>query len=115
MNAPISAALLAARARATLPRTFQPEQPQVPADLTCLMVGYLHDGLVLDLYGYADEDEGCSVEAVTLTGSTVDISALVSYAQMHQMGAAVDRAAVRAKQASRAEQRAEILDWQRRS
>ncbi len=105
MNAPISAALLAARA--TLPRNLVPEQPLIPADMSCLMAGYLHDGLVLDLYGFADEDDGCSVEAVTLNGSKVDVAALVSPQQMKQMGWAVDRAAVRAKEASRAEGRAE--------
>ncbi|MRW88824.1 hypothetical protein GJ699_02365 [Duganella sp. FT80W] len=111
MNAPVSIAILAARA--TLPSNPQPEQPQVPDNLSRLATRYLHGNLILDLHGYADEDEGCSVEAVSLTGTRDDISELVSPAQMKQMGWAVDRAAVRAKQASRAEDRADRAAWDR--
>lgn len=86
-------------------------QPEVAADLTCLMRGYVYDGLYLDLYGYADEDDGCSVEAVTLAGSKVDISGLLTLAQMSKMGWAVDRAGVEARAKSRDENRAERAVW----
>jgi hypothetical protein len=105
MNAPVAAALLAARA-VTPPRPVI-AQPTVPADLICLMCNYLHDDLYLDLYGVADEDDGCSVEAVTLAGSRVNIAALVKPEQLKQMGWAVDRAAVRARAMDQAQARAE--------
>lgn len=107
MNAPVSAALLAARA--VMPPSPVITQPTVPADQVCLMCNYLHDDLYLDLYGMADEDDGCSVEAVTLAGdpAKVNVTALVKPEQLKQMGWAVDRAAVRARAMDQAQARAE--------
>ncbi|SDF79956.1 MULTISPECIES: hypothetical protein [unclassified Duganella] len=105
MNAPVAAALLAARA--VTPAKPAITQPAVPADLICLMCNYLHDDLHLDLYGFADEDDGCSVEAVTLAGHNINVSALIKPEQFKQMSWAVDRAAVRARAMDQAQARAE--------
>lgn len=104
MNAPISAALLQLRAGA---EALGFEQPTVPPDLTRLMCGYLHDNLYLDLWGIANEDEGCSVEAVTEAGRATDLSALIKPEQLKQMAWAVDRAALRNKAISQEQARAE--------
>jgi hypothetical protein len=109
MNAPINLALLQMRANAA-PAI---EQPQVAADLALLKSAHNHDGLYLDLYGVADEDDGCSVEAVTLAGGKVDVPSLLTNAELTKLGWAVDRAGVAARAASRDEGRAERAAWDR--
>jgi hypothetical protein len=107
MNAPINLALLQLLANAA-PAI---EQPQVTADLALLKSAHNHDGLYLDLYGVADEDDGCSVAAVTLAGGKVDVSSLLTNAELTKLGWAVDRAGVAARAASRDEGRAERAAW----
>jgi hypothetical protein len=112
MNAPINLALLQLLANAA-PAI---EQPQVAADMALLKPAHNHDGLYLDLYGVADEDDGCSVEAVTLAGAGIkgaDLSQLFSPGQLTKLGWAVDRAGVAARAASRDEGRAERAAWDR--
>jgi hypothetical protein len=111
MNAPINAALLAARAVNATP--VPSLQPTVPSGLALLFAGYRFKELHLDLYGHADQDDGCTVEAVALTGTTVNLVCLFSLAQMAVMGWAVDRAGVEARAASRNEGRAERAAWDR--
>ena len=107
MNAPINAALLQLRAAAPAAT----RQPTVPSGLVLLATAHQFKGLYLDLYGIADAADGCSVEAVALTGTTVNLVALVSPAQMAVMGWAVDKAGVEARAASAAEDRAERAAW----
>lgn len=104
MNAPINTALLQLRAGTEVPAF---EQPTVPPDLTRLMCNYLHDDVYLDLHGVADEDDGCSVEAVTLAGHSANIVSLIKPEQLKQMAWAVDRAALRNKAISQEQARAE--------
>ena len=111
MNAPISAALLAARAVNAAPAPKL--QPTVPSDLVLLMTGHVFKDLHLDLYGHADAADGCSVEAVALTGTVVNLANLFSLAQLTVMGWAVDRAGVEARAASRTEGRADRAAWDR--
>lgn len=87
------------------------EQPVVAADLKLLMSGYNHDGLYLDLYGHADEDDGCEVMAVTVHGASVDISSLLTLAQTAKMGWAADRAALASRQSSAEDAAIEAYRW----
>lgn len=60
-----------------------PEMHQVHGQL--LHVGYEYDeGLLLDLYGSVDED-GCHVESIAVTGTTIEISQLFRGRQMENM------------------------------
>jgi len=53
---------------------------------TLLHAGYQYDdGLVLDLYGYKDED-GHQVESIAVAGTTVEIVQLFRPRQMTNMG-----------------------------
>lgn len=109
MNAPINPAILAAAsaASATMPRCAPIEQPCIPADMALLMSGFSQDGLYLDLYGYADEDDGCSVEAVALMGDDRDLTVLFKAGALKTLSWAVDRAGVQSRARSRDEGRAE--------
>lgn len=111
MNAPISAALLAARAVNAAPAPAL--QPTVPSCLPLLFERYRFKELLLDLYGHADAADGCSVEAVALTGTVVNLASIVTPAQMAVMGWAVDRAGVQARAASREDGRAGRAAWDR--
>jgi hypothetical protein len=109
MNAPISAALLQLRAAAPAAAL----QPTVPSNLALLASNYVFKGLHLDLYGLADDADGCSVEAVAVTGGVVNLASIFSLAQLTTMGWAVDKAGVEARAASAAEDRAERVAWDR--
>lgn len=110
MNAPISAALLQLRAANSVPAV---DQPQIAADLALLMAGHKFKGLRLDLYGHADQNDGCEVVAVALAGTEVDIAPLLTMAQLTVMGWAVDKAGIEARAASRAEAVADRAAWDR--
>lgn len=111
MNAPINAALLQLRAINAAPAPSL--QPTVPSGLALLKSSHLHAELYLDLYGVADQDEGCSVLAVALAGTTVNLVALFTQAELTKMGWAVDKAGVQARAASREDGRAERAAWDR--
>ncbi|RFP19143.1 hypothetical protein D0T23_05000 [Duganella sp. BJB475] len=109
MNAPLNVALLQLSAAAAPVA----EQPQVAAGLALLLAGHQFKGLHLDLYGHADEDDGCEVVAVALSGTQVDIAPLLTLAQLSVMGWAVDKVGIEARAASGKEGRAERAAWDR--
>lgn len=82
MNAPINAALLAARA--SMPAAPQRVQPVVDASAHLLKTGYLHGELYLDLYGTLDAD-GYDVQTATLTGNTANLADLFGNRQLSDM------------------------------
>jgi hypothetical protein len=107
MNAPISAALLQLRATAPAAEV----QPTVPSSLALLAEKFVFKGLLLDLYGHADEADGCSVEAVALTGSVVNLASVFTLAQLTTIGWALDKAGVEQRAASAVEDRADRAAW----
>jgi hypothetical protein len=112
-NEAVQLALAAARAvsPAPAPRIEQPQLATV--DLDCLMTGYLHDEVYLDLYGYADEDDGCMVEGVALAGTKIDLTCMTKPEELRRMERFVDSRAVAAKQSARQEARAESAYYDR--
>lgn len=107
----IPLALAAARAvsPAPAPRTEQPQLSTIALD--CLMTGYLHDEVYLDLYGYADEDDGCMVEGVVLAGTKIDLTCMTKPEELRRMERFIDSRAVTAKQAARQEARADAAQY----
>jgi hypothetical protein len=109
MNAPVSAALLQLMAGNVAPVTFA--QPQVPAGMRQLMAGHLLRGVYVDLFGMADVEQGCTVEAVAPSGTRLNLVSFFSHAELAGMERAVDRAGVEARAASRNEDRADRRAW----
>lgn len=118
MNAPIHAALLAARA--CLPAAAPRIQPTIPADLLLLKTGYEHGDLYLNLHGLLDSS-GYDVQAVSLTGVThngapVCVTDMTSPGQLQEMSDWCDRKLPSARELgliSQAESRAEHAMWER--
>lgn len=89
------------------------QQPQVSRTLR-LLTSYLHDGLLLDLYGEHDEEDGYTVLDVALTGTNVALFPLVSLEFLDQLSAwCNDRlpTAAELRRQSRDEARAERAEW----
>lgn len=107
---PVEAALAAARGATA--ELVAISQPTVPAGMALLASGHEFRGIYLDLYGHADDDNGCSVEAVTLAGHAVDLSAALTVAQLSVMSWKLDKLFLANRAAAAGEAKAEgvLLD-----
>lgn len=102
-----------AAARGVSPELVEISQPAVPAGMKLLARAHQFRGVYLDLYGHADADNGCSVEAVTLTGSLVDLSlSLLNMPQITRLAWQLDKINLAARAAAAGEAKAEgvLLD-----
>lgn len=107
----VQAALVAARG--TTAELVAISQPAVPAGMKLLARGHEFRGVYLDLYGHADDVDGCTVEAVTLTGCLVDLShSLLTMPQLTALAWRLDKAGLAARAAAAGEAKAEgvLLD-----
>lgn len=89
------------------------QQPQVSRTLR-LLTSYLHEGLLLDLYGTHDEEDGYTVLDLALTGTNVALFPLASLEFLDQLSAwCNDRLPTGAelRKQSRDEARAERAEW----
>lgn len=110
----------AVAAVAIKPAAASVDQPAVPRDAKLLMAAYDYDGLKLDLWGYPDDAGGCEVHGVTVHGVyvakgslPVDISSLLSLAQLTKIGWDVDRHLVDVRQEEAQNARIEYCQWER--
>ena len=107
---PVEAALAAARAKAELVAI---SQPAVPAGMKLLARAHEFRGVYLDLYGHADDNDGCTVEAVTLTGCLVNlVPSMVDWPARRAMAWELDKAGLAERAAAAGEAKAEgvLLD-----
>lgn len=74
--------------------------------------GYDHDGILLNLSGYRDEDE-CVIQLVTVDGNPQDLSELIPLHTLEAMALKADAQLSSEYRAERVEQRAELRQWQR--
>lgn len=112
MNAPINAALKVLLAGAE-PRRVQ---PTVTHDAQLLVEAYEHGGIYLDLYGTNSIAGGYDVEDVSLTGTTVALTALFSRDQLRDMSRWCNRKLPSASAlglVSQQEAAAERIHWER--
>lgn len=88
------------------------QQPKVSSAYR-LLTSYLHEGLLLDLYGDFDED-GYTVLDVALTGTNVGLFPLVSLEFLDQLSTWCNAklpSAAELRRASEREAKAERMEW----
>lgn len=108
---PVEVALAAERG--TKAELVAISQPAVPAGMKLLARAHEFRGIYLDLYGQVDADNGCSVEAVALTGCLTDLShSLVTMPQMTALAWRLDKVFLAERAAAAGEAKAEgvLLD-----
>ena len=108
---PVEAALAAARG--TTAELVAISQPAVPAGLPLLKRAHQFRDLLLDLYGFTNANDGCTVEAVALTGTLVNLApSLVTWPQLSSMAWELDKAGLAERAAAAGEAKAEgvLLD-----
>lgn len=107
---PVEAALAAARG--TKAELVAISQPAVSAGMARLAHNFLFKGVYVDLHGYADEENGCVVEAITLPGRLETLASFLNRADMIRMSGALDKIFLADRAAAAGEAKAEgvLLD-----
>ncbi|KQQ40426.1 hypothetical protein ASF61_06645 [Duganella sp. Leaf126] len=111
MNAPINFALLQRASAPAVPA----QQPTVTPGTRVLVVGYEHDGVLLDLHGTLDA-AGYEVTDVTLTGHDVALTAFFRRPVLLEFDDWCNRtlpSAHELRQVSAEDARIERMEWER--